>query len=54
MPLHARQRKTRKKQRRVNKLRYLKKRYLDSQDTKEKKLLAEKIHKISPWAELPE
>jgi len=49
MPLHARQRKLRRRQRRVRKLRYLKSRLKETKDLKEREHLMAKIRKISPW-----
>jgi len=49
MPLHARQRSLKKKQRRVKKLRYLKARIRETKDLKEKDRLIAKLRKISPW-----
>ncbi len=49
MPLHAKQRSLRRRQRRVKKLRYLKSRLKETRDLKEKQFLMNKIRKISPW-----
>jgi hypothetical protein len=53
MPLNARQRKLRRRQRRVRKLRFLKSRLAESQDVRNRKRLIEKIRKISPWEPIP-
>ncbi|MBN2555043.1 MAG: hypothetical protein JXA97_03805 [Anaerolineales bacterium] len=54
MPLKSRQRTLYRRQRRVNKLRKLKAEYRNAEDAKTRKRVAEKIARISPWAELPE
>jgi hypothetical protein len=49
MPLTSRQRKKYKKQRRVQKLRLLKKKLSQTSDVVKRQKILEKIRKISPW-----
>ena len=49
MPLTQKQRDLRRKRRRVRKLRELKSKLANTQDTKTRRLLLEKIKQISPW-----
>jgi hypothetical protein len=52
MPMTAKQRLLRRRQRRVRKLRDLKTRLEDTTDNKKRKRLMEKIRRISPWEPL--
>jgi hypothetical protein len=52
MPLTSRQKDIRRRQRRVRKLRGLKQKLAQTQDTAKRKKLLEKIQKLSPWDEV--
>lgn len=54
MPMTDKQRVMRRRQRRVRKMRELKIRLEKTQDSKTRKILIEKIKRISPWAPLPD
>ncbi len=54
MPMTAKQRKLRQRQRRVRKLRRLKKDLELAQDRASREKIIEKIRKISPWELLPD
>ncbi len=49
MPLTSRQRFLRRKQRRVHKLKKLKERLSQTQDSTKRQKILEKIQKLSPW-----
>jgi len=49
MPLTSRQRFLRKKQRRVRKLRQLKKQLSQTQDNTKRQKILDRIRKLSPW-----
>ncbi len=53
MPMTDKQRNIRRRQRRVRKLRLLKARLAETQDSKTRDRLIEKIRRISPWEPLP-
>jgi hypothetical protein len=52
MPLTSRQKDIRRRQRRVRKLRDLKQRLTQTQDAAKRKVILEKIRKLSPWDEV--
>jgi hypothetical protein len=54
MPMTSKQRNIRRRQRRVRKLRLLKARLTETQDSRTRERLIEKIRRISPWEPLPE
>jgi hypothetical protein len=54
MPMTDKQRKIRRRQRRVRKLRALKAKLEETQDSRARKKIIEKIRRISPWELLPE
>jgi hypothetical protein len=54
MPMTEKQRKIRRRQRRVRKLRALKAKLEETQDSRARKKIIEKIRRISPWELLPE
>jgi hypothetical protein len=54
MPMTEKQRNIRRRQRRVRKLRLLKVQLAETQDSKKRDLIIEKIRRISPWEPLPE
>jgi hypothetical protein len=54
MPMTERQRNIRRRQRRVRKLRRLKKDLALAQDRASREKIIESIRKISPWEPLPE
>ena len=54
MPMTERQRNIRRRQRRVRKLRRLKKDFEIAQDRASREKIIEAIRKISPWEPLPE
>ena len=54
MPMTDKQRQLRRRQRRVRKLRKLKNRLVNTQDSKTRKRLIEKVKRISPWEPLPD
>jgi hypothetical protein len=51
MPLTQKQRDLKRKRRRIRKLRELKIKLTDTQDTKTRRKILEKIRQISPWDE---
>ena len=54
MPMREKDRKLRRRQRRVIKIRKLKAQLAETTDVKVRARLIEKIRRIDPWAELPE
>jgi hypothetical protein len=54
MPKQERHRELRRRRTRVKKLRLLKQRYVQSQDAKARKKIADKIRKLAPFAPLPD
>ena len=54
MPMTEKQRNIRRRQRRVRKLRLLKAQLTETQDSKKRDRIIEKIRRISPWEPLPE
>ncbi|MGD8554867.1 MAG: hypothetical protein PVJ32_05470 [Anaerolineales bacterium] len=52
--MREKDRKLRRRQRRVTKIRKLKARLAETTDLKVRSRLIEKIRRIDPWAELPE
>lgn len=54
MPLTQKQRDLKRKRRRVRKLRDLKARLANTQDTKTRRILLDKIRQLSPWDEVLE
>ncbi|MGD8604066.1 MAG: hypothetical protein PVF49_05775 [Anaerolineales bacterium] len=54
MPLTSKQRRLKRRQRRVRKLRKLRRKLEETTDTKRRRELIAKMHKVSPSAEVPE
>ena len=52
MPLTSRQKDIRRRQRRVRKLRELKQKLSQTQDAAKRRVILEKIRKLSPWDEV--